>query len=64
MHIKQKTTYITTVAVIFLLIAVVHALRLVYGWEGVIGGWEVPFSLSWIVVILAAYLSWQGFRHR
>jgi len=63
MHMK-KQPYISTVAVVFLVVAILHALRLIYGWEGVIGGWEVPFSLSWVVVVFTAYLSWQGFRHR
>lgn len=64
MHIRQKTTYITTVATVFLIIAIVHALRLYFGWEGVIGGWELPFWLSWAAVVVTGYLAWQGFRHR
>jgi len=54
----------TTVAVVFLAIAVLHGLRLYFGWEGIIGGWEVPRSLSWLAVVFAGYLSWQGFSHR
>lgn len=48
--------------VIFLVIAVLHLLRLVYGWEAVIGGWTVPIWLSWIAVAVAGYLSYQGLR--
>ncbi len=54
----------TTTALIFLAIAVLHGLRLYLGWEGVLGGWEVPRWLSWGAVVMAAYLAWQGFAHR
>lgn len=54
----------TMVAVIFLLIAVLHALRLYLGWGAVIGGWDVPRWLSWLAVVFAGYLSWQGFAQR
>jgi len=63
MHLK-KQDYISTVSVVFLIVAAVHAARLYFGWEGVIGGWELPMWLSWAGVLLAGYLSWQGFRHR
>ncbi len=60
----RKKTYMTTVALVFLAIAVLHGLRLYLGWEGIIGGWEVPRWLSWGAVAVAGYLSWQGFAHR
>ena len=60
----MQKTYFPVTAVIFLAIAVLHALRLVYGWEAVIGGWAVPMWFSWLGVIIALFLSFQGFSLR
>lgn len=50
--------------VIFSLIALLHALRLVYGWDAVIGGWGVPMWLSGAALILAGYLAYSAFKLR
>ena len=47
---------------IFLVIAALHLLRIINGWEAVIGGWIVPMWLSWAAVILAGYLGSQGIK--
>ncbi len=47
---------------IFLLIAVMHVLRLVFKWEAVLNGWPVPMWISAVALIIAAYLSYEGFR--
>ena len=60
----RKGTYMRATALIFLAIAVLHGLRLYFGWDAVVAGWEVPRWLSWGAVVIAAYLSWQGFSHR
>lgn len=60
---NQKTFYNITL-VIFLLIALLHALRLVYGWSAVIGGFEVPMWFSGAAVALAGYLAYNAFRLR
>jgi hypothetical protein len=46
---------------LFALIAVVHALRLVYGWRVTLGEWAVPVWVSWVGLLIAGYLSYQGF---
>ena len=46
---------------LFALIAVVHALRLVYAWPVTLAEWAVPVWLSWVGLIIAGYLSYQGF---
>lgn len=47
---------------VFAAVTVLHALRLLYNWEAVIGGWVVPMWLSGVGVVVAAYLSYHGFR--
>jgi hypothetical protein len=47
---------------VFAIIIVLHILRLFYGWEAVIGGWTVPFWISWFAIFLAGWLAWSGLR--
>lgn len=51
---------------LFLLIAVLHALRLLFDWEILIAGWNsvwsVPQGLSWIALALSGFLAAAAFR--
>jgi len=49
-------------AVIFALIALLHAARLLRGWQVTIEGAVVPIWMSWIGLVIAAYLAYEGFR--
>ncbi len=49
-------------AVLFFLIALLHAIRLLRGWQVIIEGAVVPMWISWIGLTIAAYLAYQGFR--
>ena len=46
---------------IFALIALLHALRLIYGWNVTIGGWSIPAWVSAVGFLIAGYLALQGF---
>ncbi len=48
----------------FLVIALLHALRLVFHWEAVIGGWTVPVGLSWVALCLSGFLSYLAFTRK
>ncbi|OGM79552.1 hypothetical protein A2197_00820 [Candidatus Woesebacteria bacterium RIFOXYA1_FULL_48_16] len=58
---SQKSYYLTTGAV-FLVIAILHLLRIVNGWPADIGGFVVPMWLSWVAVPLAGYLAYHGLK--
>jgi hypothetical protein len=58
----DKKTYFTVTSLVFLIIAVVHALRVLNGWGAMIGGWPVPMAVSYAAVALGAYLAWTGYR--
>ncbi len=60
----SRSALILTTGVIFSLVAVLHALRLLLGWDAVIGSWEVPRWLSWLALILAGYLAYSAFTMR
>lgn len=48
------------VGLIFLLVAVMHFLRLTFKWEVALNGWSVPMWLSAVALLIAAYLAFEG----
>ena len=47
---------------IFLLIAIMHGLRLAFRWEVVLNGWSVPMWVSVVAMVIAAYLTLMGLK--
>ena len=60
----NQNAYAIATGIIFFLIAFLHLLRLVYGWEAAIGGWSVPQWVSVVALVIAGYLAYEGFRLR
>ena len=53
----------TTIAVIvFALVAVVHLLRLFYGWEVVVASVVIPMWVSWLGLVVAGGLALMIWR--
>ena len=46
---------------VFLIVALLHSLRLLFGWHASIGGWIVPMWVSWAGVALASFLTYAAF---
>jgi hypothetical protein len=57
-----QRTFAFVTAILFSLIALLHAARLVRGWHVTIGDIVVPVWVSWIGLVIAAYLAYEGFR--
>ena len=55
-------TYSLIAGIIFSLVALLHALRLLRGWHVVIGDLSPPVWVSWLGLVIAGYLAYQGFR--
>ena len=58
----SQRTFLLTVAAFFSLIGLLHLLRLVFGWEANIGGLIVPMWASWVAILVAGYLAYEGLR--
>jgi len=58
----SQKTFSLAAGLIFLLIAVMHVLRLVLRWEVVLNGWIVPLWVSAVAIVIAAYLAFAGLR--
>jgi hypothetical protein len=58
----SKNGFTALAGTIFLIVAVAHALRLIFKWQVIVAGWYVPMWLSAVVIVIAAYLAYEGFR--
>ncbi len=61
----NRKTYMTVTATLFLVVAIMHLLRIIFGWQVEIGGLSIPFWVSWLGVLVAGALAYLGFtRYR
>lgn len=59
--VNPKSYFLIT-GVIFAIIGVFHLSRIIFGWEVIFSGIEIPLWPSWIFAVIAGYLSYQAFR--
>ena len=59
-----QKTFSKVAGAIFLVVVLLHAGRILWSWEAVIGGWQIPLWLSWGGVVAAGFLAYQGLRNR
>jgi hypothetical protein len=57
-----QKTFSVVVGLIFLLIAIMHGLRLAFKWEVVLNGWSVPMWVSAVAFLIAAYLAFEALK--
>jgi len=60
-HMNRRS-YCVITGIIFIVIALLHLLRIVYGWKVVIGPWTAPEWISWVALVVAGYLGYEGIR--
>jgi hypothetical protein len=58
---SQKTFSILA-SVIFFIVALGHAARLIFNLPVSLGGWAAPMWVSWVALIVALYLASEGVR--
>jgi hypothetical protein len=56
---RQKT-FALVAGMIFLVVALMHLLRVALGWQVALGGWTVPMWVSWVALLIAGYLAYEG----
>jgi hypothetical protein len=59
----NRKSYLLATAIVFSVIGVIHLLRIILGWEAVIGGWTVPMWPSWLALIVSAAFAHFGFTY-
>jgi len=60
----NQKTFNSTTGVIFLVIGILHILRIANSWPASIGTFVIPMWLSWIAGLLAVYLAYHGLKRR
>jgi hypothetical protein len=56
----KQGAFLVVTSLIFALTALLHALRLFYGWKVTMGEWTVPVWVSAVGFLIAGYLAIQG----
>jgi hypothetical protein len=57
----NRKTYMTLTATLFLVMGILHLLRIIFGWQAEIGGWSIPFWASWLALPVTGALAYFGF---
>jgi len=60
----NRKTYMMVTATLFLVMAIIHLLRIILGWQVEIGGLSIPFWVSWLGVLVAGALAYFGFTEK
>ena len=60
----SKDAFSRLAGVVFLAVAVVHALRLVFKWQVIVAGWQVPMWVSAVALVIGVYLAYEGLQIR
>ena len=60
----NRKTYMMVTATLFLVVAIMHLLRIIFGWSVEIGGLSIPFWASWLGVLVAGALAYFGFTQK
>lgn len=58
----NKKVFILIASTIFLIIGIVQSFRVIFEWEIKVGNFITPMWMTYVVVVLAYYLSFTGFR--
>ena len=62
MERKSDRAYLLISGVIFGLVAMLHLVRVVNGWQFEVGPWSLPMWPSWLGAVLPAVLCGWAFR--
>ena len=57
-----RKLYLRIAGAVFGVVAILHVLRLLLGWQAVIGGYTFPMWFSWVGSFVAGFLAYEGFR--
>lgn len=58
----KQDTYMKVSGLIFAVVGVMHALRLLNGWDVVLGTFSVPTGASVVGLVVAGYLAYTGLK--
>ena len=57
----MSSSYALVSALIFVVVAIAHVVRLINRWPVVIGAYDVSMNVSWVALVVSALLAIWGF---
>ena len=57
----MQKTFNYTIGIIFILIAALHLLRSILGWDVVLNGWNLPVGVSVVAFLVSTFLAYSAF---
>ena len=60
-HMSQKILN-WVVAIVFSIIALIHLVRSILGWDVVVGGVSIPVGLSVVAFLLSVFIAYSAFK--
>jgi len=61
---KEVNNYLLASGLIFLLITLLHLFRIIFQWEAIFNGKEIPLYASYVGLIIGAVLTYYAFKLR
>ncbi len=58
----SERTLLNATGIIFLIVALVHFIRITFGLQIILGDFMIPFWFSWVGIIITGYLSYASFH--
>lgn len=58
----NQRTFTLSASVVFLVISIVHLVRVIEGWEAMVAGWSVPLWFSYVAACILGYLALCGLK--
>ena len=58
----RERSFLLIAGTVFGIVALAHLIRVFFGFDLIIGTWEVPLWLSWTATVATAFLSYISFR--
>lgn len=58
----MEKMYIKLTGTIFSIVAILHLLRLIFGWEVIMGNWQIPIWVSFVGVGVSGFLAYIAFK--
>jgi len=58
----DKNKSLLLASIVFGVIGFLHLLRSIFSWDLVLSNFKIPLYVSYVVVIVAGYLSWSMYK--
>lgn len=61
-HSKNRKAFFTTLSIFLTLVASVHLIRVIAGWEAYVANWQVPLWFSILAVLFVGWLAYEAWQ--